>query len=54
MAKLLEWIKTRFFNYSYGQELEAYIMSKNPKSSGDIENWTKEFDRRAINRRFGL
>jgi hypothetical protein len=54
MAKLLKWVKARISNVGYGQELEAFIMSKKPQSVADIEYWTSQFDKRAINRRWGL
>lgn len=30
---------------TYGSELEAYIVSKNPQSTYDVEFWTKQFDK---------
>ena len=31
---------------TYGSELEAYIVSKNPQSTYDVEYWTAQFDKR--------
>lgn len=31
---------------TYGSELEAYIVSKNPQSTYDVEFWTKQFDKK--------
>lgn len=31
---------------TYGSELEAYIVTNNPKDSGDIDRLTREFNNR--------
>lgn len=31
---------------TYGSALERYIVSKQPKSTGEIEFWVREFDRK--------
>ena len=31
---------------NYGTELEAYIVSKNPQSTYDVEYWTNQFDKK--------
>ena len=31
---------------TYGSELEAYIISKNPQSTYDVEYWTNQFDKK--------
>ena len=31
---------------TYGSELEAYIVSKNPQSTYDVEYWTNQFDKK--------
>lgn len=35
---------------TYGSALEAYIVSKNPQSTYDVEYWTRQFDERVSNR----
>jgi hypothetical protein len=30
---------------TYSSALEAYIVSKNPQNTHDVEYWTQEFDR---------
>lgn len=30
---------------TYSSALEAYIVSKNPQTTHDVEYWTQEFDR---------
>lgn len=39
---------------TYGSELEAYIVSKNPQSTYDVEYWTNQFDRRQTNQGWPL
>lgn len=31
---------------TYGSELEAYIVSKNPQTTYDVEYWTSQFDKK--------
>lgn len=31
---------------TYGSELEAYIVSKNPQTTYDVEYWTNQFDKK--------
>lgn len=31
---------------TYGSELEAYIVSKNPQSTYDVEYWTNQYDKK--------
>lgn len=31
---------------TYGSDLEAYIISKNPQTTYDVEYWTNQFDKR--------
>ena len=31
---------------TYGNELEQYIVSKNPQSTYDVEYWTNQFDKK--------
>ena len=46
IQKMIERIKEPT---NYGTELEAYIVSKNPQSTYDVEYWTTQFDKRQNN-----
>lgn len=54
MNNIIAYIQKMFNNVekpqTYGSELEAYIVSKQPKSTAEVEYWTQEFDRSQINR----
>jgi len=45
MKTFTKWIKSLFQTPSYGQRLEAYIISKNPTNTADVEHWTNTFNR---------
>lgn len=32
--------------YTYGTELEQFIVSKNPQSTYDVEYWTNQYDKK--------
>jgi hypothetical protein len=44
MSKLLEKIASWFKSRSYGSDLEAYIISKNPQNTADVEKYAREYD----------
>lgn len=37
-----------FKQKSYQTQLEEYIVSKNPETTADVENFTREFERKLI------
>ena len=45
---LMGWVKTLAESYqkpqTYGSELEAYIVSKNPQNTYDVEMLAREFE----------
>lgn len=41
---LLGWIKSLFRERTYQDSLEHYIASKNPKSTAEVEYWTRRYD----------
>lgn len=46
IAKLVERLAEMFPSQNYQNKLEAFLSSKNVKNIGDVEHWTKQFDRR--------
>ena len=46
---LVGWVKSLAAQYqkpqTYGSALEAYIVSQNPQSAGDIDRLTREFEK---------
>lgn len=48
LEKIKHLLKDIFVNDSYGQDLESYIVSKNPQSTADVEYYTKEYDKRML------
>jgi len=47
MKSLTQWIKNLFRVPSYGDRLEAYIVSRSPTNHADIEQLTYAFERAA-------
>jgi hypothetical protein len=45
MKTLTTWIKNLFRSPTYGDRLEAYIVSKHPVNHADIEHWANAFER---------
>ena len=43
MTQLLNWFKTVFSTNTYGHDLEAYIISKNPQNAAEVESLTREY-----------
>jgi hypothetical protein len=41
---MLELIKKWLMPYTYGSDLESYILSHNPQSIYDVEQLTRQFD----------
>lgn len=50
--KVLKWIISLFKQRSYKDSLEYFISSKNPKSTAEVEYWTRYYDERTIGRNF--
>lgn len=46
IAKLIERLAEMFPQQNYQSKLDAYLTNKNVKNIGDVEHWTKEFDRK--------
>ena len=44
MSKLLEKLASWFEPRTYGSELEAYIVSKNPQTTAEVEKYAREYD----------
>jgi hypothetical protein len=45
MKTFLKWITSLLAAPSYGQRLEAFIVSKNPTNTADVEHWANTFNR---------
>ena len=47
---IVSWVKSLAENFSkpqtYGSELEAYIVAKQPQNAGDVDRLMRDFDRR--------
>jgi ArsR family metal-binding transcriptional regulator len=46
IAKLIERLAEMFPQQNYQSKLDAYLTNKNVRNIGDVEHWTKEFDRK--------
>jgi hypothetical protein len=46
IAKLVERLAEMFPKQNYQSRLDTYLNSKNVQDIGDVEHWTKEFDRK--------
>lgn len=44
--KLLKWITSLFTAQSYQDQLDAYIASKHPATTADVEHWIREYGQR--------
>ena len=48
---MFEFIKSIFERIkptTYGSALEAYIVSKNPTSTAEVEHWARQYDQLVI------
>lgn len=52
MLGILERLAEMFPKQHYQNELEQYIVSKNPTTSAEVDHWTKEFQHRTSGRSF--
>jgi len=43
---ILGWVQKTLKPASYTEQLEQFIISKNPASPGDVEYWARVFDQR--------
>lgn len=57
IQSLLGWVKSLAQEFSkpqtYGSALEAYIVSNNPQSEGDVDRLMREFDCKMAGRTHG-
>jgi hypothetical protein len=44
--QLLKWIKSLFTAPSYQDELDAYVTSKHPTTTAEVEHWIRQYDLR--------
>jgi hypothetical protein len=44
--QLLTWIKSLFTAPSYQDELDAYVTSKYPTTTAEVEHWIRQYDQR--------
>lgn len=55
IKKIISYIQKMFASankpQTYGSELEAYIVSKNPTSTHDVEYHARQFDQKMASRR---
>jgi len=42
---MFDFLRNMFRPQSYGEGIEQYIISKNPKTVGDVERLTLQYDR---------
>jgi hypothetical protein len=42
--KFLEWIKSLFTDTTYQDSVEQYVVSKNPKTTCEVEYWIRRYD----------
>ena len=54
---IVGWVKSLSNSFekptTYGSELEAYIVSKNPQDACDVDRLAREFDQRMASRILG-
>lgn len=48
----LKWIKSLFKDTSYQDNVESYILSKQPKSAAEIELWIRHYNHHSVGRNF--
>jgi hypothetical protein len=44
--QLLKWIKSLFAATSHQDALDAYITSKHPTTTAEVEHWIRQYDTR--------
>jgi hypothetical protein len=42
--KLLNWIKSLFIEVSYQDNIEQFVLSKNPTTTAEVEYWIRKYD----------
>lgn len=52
MTTLLEWIKSLFRERTYQDSIETFVNSKDPKSTAEVEMWTRYYDQNLRDRSF--
>jgi len=40
----MKWIKSLFTAPSQQDELDAYVASKNPSTTAEVEHWVRQYD----------
>ena len=50
LNKFLAKLKGMFEHKTYGEELEEFIISKNPTTSYDVDYWTRQYDAKMTNK----
>jgi hypothetical protein len=48
----LKWINSFFKEVSYQENIEAYVLSKHPKSAAEIELWIRHYNHHSAGRNF--
>jgi hypothetical protein len=48
----LKWINSLFKEVSYQENIEAYVLSKHPKSAAEIELWIRHYNHHSAGRNF--
>lgn len=44
--QLIKWIKSLFVDVSYQDEVESFVISKNPTTTAEVEYWIRVYDQR--------
>lgn len=52
MLRLMERLAEMFPKQHYQSEIERFIASKHPKSTADVEHYSKEFEHRISSKNF--
>ncbi len=50
--KFLQWIKSLFTERSYQDSVETFVVSKQPKSTAEVEMWVRHYDQNIRDRGF--
>ena len=50
--KFLQWIKSLFTERSYQDSVETFVVSKQPKSTAEVEMWVRYYDQNLRDRSF--
>lgn len=50
--QFLQWIKSLFTERSYHDSVETFVISKQPKSTAEVELWVRYYDQHVRDRGF--